>query len=638
MRVLAAGLIFLLFLGVFAVANSQVAASQARVTVIISFGNGEERSATVVLPPDNDTAIKATELACQNLSLTLNYSWSTYGAWVNQIGWEKNDYASSGYYWHLLVWRNDSYIWEGSMVGASQLHLKYGDVVAWIYTVDDPSWNPYNLPKSTPGHYTVWAYPRGNENNSGVSYGDVYGDDVIWKFKGNSPWGFSSTPVVGNGMIYVADSSSLYALNFNGSLVWNNSKGAAGGYGIASPVLFGSYVIIGTSDQYIRAFYALNGTLAWETYLGEDITSSPIVDIVNKVPMVFAATFSFGAPGHVYALYLQNGSVAWKLELMGSNYFGIPASYGGKLYIPIAGIEDSSYTWNPPFGVQCIAENGSYVWNYTTQDSIRSSIVASNGRIYFVTTGGNLTLLSKDGQLIWSYNIGESTSSPAVVRGKIYVGNQEGEIYAIEDGGSSPQLLWKTKVDGAIQGGVLYASGKIIVYTNTQEGSVYVFSESGASLWNFTPQPSNYILSSPVIGDSLLLVASNNGYLYALSRNNTLPQIGNVKVSNAVTNATIRVSFTSPEGYQAILYYRNTTGDKYHAVWMSYENGEYVGYIPPQKEGNLYFYITLVNSTGIERTTGISEVPVINPIPELELLAIPILFLALIIMRSRARS
>ena len=618
--------------------SSQPESSQIRATVIISFGNGEELSATVTLPPNNATAIKATELACENLSLYLNYSWSTYGAFVTQIGWEKNDYMGSGYYWHLMVWKNDSYEWTSSIEGASSLQLKDGDIVAWIYTVDNPSWKPYNLPKSAPANYVVWATPRGNFNNTGVSQGEIYRSDLIWKFKGDSPWGFSSTPVVGNGMLYIADSSALYALNFNGSLIWKNSKGAAGGYGIASPILFGDFVIIGTYDQYLRAFNALNGTLAWEAYIGEDITSSPVVDIVNRTPMVFVATFKFGAQGHLYAFYLENGTQKWNLTLLGSNYFGIPLIFHGKLYVPIAGIEDSSYRWNPPFGVQCIDEHGFYIWNYTTEDSIRSSIVASGKRIYFLTANGNLTAMNENGSVIWIEKIESSTSSPAVYNDMIYVGGKEGNIYAIKDEGNSASIIWKKKVNGAVQSNVLYASGNIIATTNIQNGTVYVFSSQGELIWNYTPQPKSYLFSSPVIGDSFLLIASNSGYLYALGDALSLPQIKDVEISNAFVNSIIEISFSSEEEYQAILFYRNDTEDKYHAIWMSYENGRYVGYIPPQKEGNVYFYISLVSSTGEMRTSSIHEFSVINPIPEITFV-LPIILAVLIsiMLRDRVR-
>ena len=611
--------------------------SSTEVTVIFQFGNQQVMSANVILPEDNHTAIKATELAAQELSLQLNYSWSSYGAYVSQIGWEKNDWSGTGYYWHLMVWQNGSYGWQSSSVGASSLILHNGEVISWVYTADDPNWVPYEGALAYPGHYNVWANPRGNLNNTATGLYNITGDDLIWKFKGQSQWGFSSTPVAGDGEVFIADEDALYALGMNGQMIWNNSKGAAGYYGIASPTLYGNYVLIGTLDKYVRAFYANNGTLAWETYIGEDITSAPVVDIVNKVPMLFVATFNFNSVGKLYALYLENGTIAWNITLMGSNYFGIPAVYGGKIIVPIAGIEDTNYNWNPPYGIECINENGTYAWNYTTDSSVRSSPAIENGRIYFVTTGGNLTALDINGTEIWNYPIGSSTSFPSIYNNTIYVGNYNGDLYAIKDNGASASLLWDAKLNGPIQAGVVYSFGKIIAVTNTNNGTLYVFDSQGNMLLSYTPQPENYILSSPIVADSYVLVASNNGYLYAFGDNSSLPQINSILHETAYVGQSIRVMVNATQEYQAILYYKNVSGDEYHAVWMNYTGGYYIGYIPAQSTtGTVYYYVTLVDSNGNSKTSSIQTAQVNEEVPEFSYIPILIVALfAIILLRSR---
>ncbi len=600
---------------------------EIRVTVIIEFGNHEDMSYTVILPQDNHTALKATELACENLSLYFHYIWySGIGGLVDQIGWEKNDYSNSGYYWHLLVWENDSYEWKMSSVGASSLNLNDGDTIAWIYTVDDSSWQPRAMPAEIIGHYTSFSSMRGNLNNTGEEDGYILGNNTLWKFKSQSTWGFSSTPIFYRGFIFIADSSNLYALNANGSLIWNNSKGASGFWGISSPTAFGDYVIIGTSDKYIRAFYINNGTVAWEHYIGEDITSSPVVDIVDKYPVVFVATFNVNSNGKLYALNFTNGKELWNLTLLGSNYFGVPAISNGKIYVPIAGIEDSSYNWNPPYGIQCIDEHGNYLWNLSIDSSIRSSPVIKDDTIYFVTTNksgsGNLSAVDLISHTFkWNYSVGSSTSSPAIHGNVLYVANDDGDVYAIEDDGNYATELWNKKVNGSVRASVLYAHEKIVVVTDTSSSEVYVFSSNGAEIWNYTPQPPNYILSSPIIVDSLLLIASNNGYLYALTDNSSLPEIKGITNSAAVVGSEIRISFTSPQEYQAILYYENVSGDEFHGVVMNYSNGEYVGYIPTQdSEGTIHYYITLVNNTNGKpyiRSTEIKELHVQNIVPEI---------------------
>ena len=624
------------FTGAYAVKETET----PEVMVIFQFANGRSISANVLLPTDNHTAIKATELACLELNLYLNYTWSTYGAFVNQIGWEKNDFSGTGYWWHLMVWENDSYSWEPSQVGVSSLILEDGDVIAWVYTVDDSNWHPYTPAYVQPGHYNVWVTPRGDFNNTGSIETNLYGKDVVWKFRGGSSWGFSSTPVAGNGMIFIADSAGIYALNMHGTLLWNSSKGAAGGYGIASPVLFGDYVIIGTADEHIRAFYFNNGTVAWEFSLGADVTSAPVVGFVNKYPAVFAVTFSMNSPGKIYAVNLTSWEEMWNLTLLGSNYFGIPAIADGKIYVPVAGIEDNSYTWNPPYAIQCIDVRGHYLWNFTLNSSIRSSPVVVDNTLYFVTTGGYLNAMNLSTQALrWSYYIGKSTVSPAVNGNTLYVANDNGDVYGIRDDGDHAELLWKKKVNGSVKASPLYAGGKVVFVTDTSSSTVYVYSAHGDEIWNYTPQPANYILASPAVADSYLLIASNNGYLYALSDNSTLPGIGSIQEENAYVGKNIKIMIETPQQYQALLYYRNVSGDKYHIVWMNYVDGKYVGYIPAQnEEGNVQYYITLMNSTGATMSTEIRTIPVSQEIPELGYYPMVIFLLMLIIYMLRGRA
>ncbi len=613
--------------------------SETVVSVIFQFGNQEVLTANVYLPSDNHTAIMATELACEELGLGINVSWSSYGAFVNQIGWDKNDWAGTGYYWHLMLWSNDSYQWISSSVGASSLNLSNGDVIAWVYTVDNPSWVPYTGSLAYPGHYGVWGVPRGNMNNTASSEKTIYAPDVVWKFRGQSSWGFSSTPVSGDGEIFIADSSALYALNMNGTLLWNTTSGAAGYYGIASPVLFGKYVIIGTSDKYLRAFYVNNGTLAWQVYIGEDIASSPALGIVDKKPMVFVATFNLGSVGKLYAINVLNGTEEWNLTLMGSNYFGVPAFYDGKIIVPIGGIENTSYQWNPPYGVQCINANGTYYWNYTTDSSVRSSVAVESGNIYFVTSGGKLISLNMNGTLRWSLNIGSSVSSPAVKNGDIFVGNNNGTLYGIEDEGTNSHILWSLSLNGPVQGGVICLGDEVLAVTNTQNGTLYATFTNGTPYWSITLRPENYILSSPIIADSYVLVASNNGYLYALGNNLTYPSLGEIVQNTAYVGSPIKITVKSGEEYQALLYYKNVSGDEWHVVWMQYHNGSYVGYIPAQDtSGNVYYYVTIVNSTGVSSTSSVKIAQVLPSVPELNAAYIMVAFIAIVLLfRSRVR-
>ncbi len=609
-------------------------------TVFFQFGNGEIMSYTVSFSGSGISAINATIDACQNLSIYLSYTTGTYGAFVNQIGWEKNDF-STGMYWHLMVWKNGSSGWVPSGVGASKMYLKNRDVISWSFMMDSSSWVPYDRPHVAPGNPGAWLTPRGNFNNTGVSYGNVSGQDIAWEFRGQSSWGFSSSPVVANGRIYIADSSALYALTMAGSEMWNTTLGAAGYYGMASPVVFGDYVIIYTSNHTVRAFYQENGTVAWSTRIVGDAPSPPVLGYYYHTPMLFYATFVMNSTGELYAINAYNGSILWSRELMGSNYFGDPAILNDSVVVPIGGIENQSYEWNAPFGVQCIGFNGSYLWNYTSEYSVRTSVAVANNHIYFVTTGtgksGNLVALNFNGTLAWRLGTGSSTAPVAVHGNTIFVGNDTGYVMAIRDDGNSAVKLWSLKLNGAVKAGLVYASEKIVAVTDTAPSEVYCLYANGTLAWNHTV--GTYDIASPAVVGSYLLVASNSGVLYAFTNNETRPEIGEISASTAMVGQPVVVSVSASRVYTAILYYRNISDGQWHAVWMYYSSGKYVAVIPAQTSaGTVDYYVVLTDENGNSDTSSTTQAVVSSAVPEFS----PAIFLvsviaALIVLRLRNR-
>jgi hypothetical protein len=114
--------------------------------------------------------------------------------------------------------------------------------------------------------------------------------------------------------------------------------------------------------------------------------------------------------------------------------------------------------------------------------------------------------------------------------------------------------------------------------------------------------------------------------------------MGEIKVSNAVVGKPITVSVSADEVYLAVLYYRNTTGDEWHAVWMTYSGGEYVGIIPVQSEsGTIELYVTLTDSSGAASTTPVTESTVSQEVPELSSLVplVTVIFAAMALLRKK---
>jgi outer membrane protein assembly factor BamB len=142
-------------------------------------------------------------------------------------------------------------------------------------------------------------------------------------------------------------------------------------------------------------------------------------------------------------------------------------------------------------------------------------------------------------------------SSPAVVNGVIYVGNEDGNIYALSV--STGVKLWSYATGYSVDSSPAVANG--VVYFGDGVGNVYVLNAgNGAKLWSSTSFiVGEAVLSSPAVANGVVYVASSTntgGILYAL---------------NATTGAKLWSYFigklnSSPAVVDGVVYMRSGSG------------------------------------------------------------------------------
>jgi len=79
------------------------------------------------------------------------------------------------------------------------------------------------------------------------------------------------------------------------------------------------------------------------------------------------------------------------------------------------------------------AFDGSQVWRYRVGLSVQSSPgIGVDGTIYFGSNDDYIYALNPDGTLRWRYLTGgDVVSSPAVTAYRVYVGSDDGSLYAL---------------------------------------------------------------------------------------------------------------------------------------------------------------------------------------------------------------
>ena len=177
-------------------------------------------------------------------------------------------------------------------------------------------------------------------------------------------------------------------------------------------------------------------------------------------------------------------------------------------------------------------------WKFQTGGEVISSPALAGGVVYVGSNDGRLYAIDEaSGVLKWKFaTAARITSSPAVVDGVVYFGSYDGNFYAVD--AATGKVRWKFKnagerryagknIHGTLPAGEtmpdpfdLYLSSpavwKGVVYFGSGDGNVYALDAvSGAERWKF--HTGDVVHASPAIVEDRLYVGSWDTYFYALN-------------------------------------------------------------------------------------------------------------------------
>lgn len=343
--------------------------------------------------------------------------------------------------------------------------------VNWAQLGFDACHNGYNpnefiLGPSNVGNLSIaWTFHTGGINSTlALANGILYAASVdqylyalnakngalIWKYQISGA--DYPTPVVVNGVVYVAGGNNLYALRAtDGKLLWTYT----GSRYVYLPTVVDGVAYFGASDG-LYAVRADTGMLLWKS--ANDIWTG-YTAVANGIVYV-SSQF-----GHLYAFNAGTGTLLW----ISDKYPGaLPVVANGILYL---GTEGSSYG---PGVIALQADTGAFLWNFQTQDAVFNSPAVAYGAVYLQSNDSYLYALNaQTGQLQWAYYNAPSTSiSPVVANGVVYTvsfawGSNDGmQAFNALTG----QLLWQDK---SLFGSAIVANGW--VYATDDNLTVYAF-------------------------------------------------------------------------------------------------------------------------------------------------------------------
>jgi len=152
-------------------------------------------------------------------------------------------------------------------------------------------------------------------------------------------------------------------------------------------------------------------------------------------------------------------------------------------------------------------------WKFLIDDMITSPCLGSYGTVYVGSDNGKVYAL-KDGKKQWEFQTGgEVFSSPCPgPDGTVYVGSTDLNVYALKDGNK----IWEYETGGSVNS--LPCPGPDgIVYVGSDDGKVYALKD-GKKLWEFqTGAGEVNSFTHPCLGpDGIVYVGSEDGKVYAL--------------------------------------------------------------------------------------------------------------------------
>ncbi len=157
-------------------------------------------------------------------------------------------------------------------------------------------------------------------------------------------------------------------------------------------------------------------------------------------------------------------------------------------------------------------------WLFHTGSVIGSSPAVVNGVIYVGSNDGNVYAINTTtGTKLWSYSVGFGIvqTSPAVVKGVVYVGESidamSANLYALD--AKTGVKLWSFTTGGSIDSSPTVMHG--IVYFGSADGKTYALNaKTGAKLWS---SAIGGTYSSPAVDEGIVYIGSGDGNLYAIN-------------------------------------------------------------------------------------------------------------------------
>jgi outer membrane protein assembly factor BamB len=351
---------------------------------------------------------------------------------------------------------------------------------------------------------TDWAQFHFDSGRSGFNPGEhelspstVGNLEMQWAFSGRAE--MIGSPVVVSGVVYAGDmSGTLYAVDAaTGNQLWTR---AGLGTCAGDPQVAGGRIYVPTClGNSVVALDAATGQPQWTQVTGGGVFRAPAV----ADGLVYASSND----GRLYAWDAVTGASRWKVET-GSSSEVVTVS-GGLVYLGGANVDFQAFD----------ALTGDLAWS-TRLRGYGAGAAVVDGVLYVGTNTGIpykfYALDAATGVPLWSRTIHDSViahgvlDTPAVANGMVYVGAQDGNLYAMRAATGKLRWIFHGEEGGFFLSAPVIANG--VVYVG-KESLLAIDARTGSELWSF--QPGDLINEAAAVTGGVVYVGSFDHNLYA---------------------------------------------------------------------------------------------------------------------------
>jgi len=316
-------------------------------------------------------------------------------------------------------------------------------------------------------------------------------------------------PRIDRGRVYVADAEGLLqGLDAkNGKRLWSleTELPLSGGPGSGDGL-----VVVGTSDGEVVAYSEDSGQLLWQAQVSSEVLSVPAVS--SGVIVVHTID------GKLFGLNASDGKQRWlysrEVPVLSLRGTGSPVISGNRVISGFAGGKL----------VALNLDSGELLWETTvTTPSGRSELermvdidgdpFVSNGAVFVATYQGEVAVVSEySGKVIWRRKLSSFSGVQADWR-YLYISDETGNVWAInpEDG----VAMWKqSDLANRSLSAPAVINGKVVV--GDYEGYLHWMDHATGSVVARSRIGSDPIISAPRVAGDVVYVYNSDGTLAAL--------------------------------------------------------------------------------------------------------------------------